>query len=195
MKICLLTILFSLNTYSQKDSVHIKGLFSLNNTYSILGQIELSNIGKPENDTRFAYAIKLRGHYFIENKIAIGIGLKYWDFYYHRDEPLLELNKPFNGELYLRYFPFRKLYLETSVLYGGFVRDSFYLNQLNWIGALGIGFETKIKGNLFLDLNYLVYYPLEKNSWVKSFGQEGIGYIGFTYYFRNNKNRLVSKPQ
>lgn len=180
-------LLNSTNLFAQRDTMHLKSQYVLNNSYTLFGQIDFSNIEGRENDTRLAYGIKLRGHKFLINKFCIGVGIKYWDFYYSKNTGL-DLDKPWNGEFYSRYYPFKAFYIESCILYGGFVRDSLFLNKTNWLGAVGIGFETRIKGNLFLELDIKAYYPIEKDSWVKKFGQEGIGFIGINYYFRKRKN-------
>ena len=165
---------------AQKDTMHLKSQFVLNNSYNMYGQIQLYDFCSPDYNTRLAYAIRLRGHYFLINKVALGAGVKYFDYYYTR-ETGLDLDKPWNGEIYAKYYPFKAWHIETSILYGGFVRDSQYLNKTNWIGSVSIGFETRLKGNFFLEVEFRTHYPLEKNSWVEYFGQQGFGIVGINY--------------
>jgi hypothetical protein len=174
--------------YAQKDTLHVKSQFVINNSYTSWGQIEFSNIGKPENNTRIAYGARLRTHTFLFKKLAFGAGIFYFDYYYSQ-ETGLDLHKPWNAEVYTRFYPLKNWYIESSVLYGGFVRDSQYLNKLNWIGEMGIGFETHLKGNFFLEVEIRSQFPLEKNSWVEFLGQWGHGLVGINYYFEKRRKK------
>lgn len=171
---------------AQKDSMHLKSQFVLNNSYNMIGRFDVSDFGTPENDTRLSYAIRLRGHYFLFNKFALGAGVKYFDYYFTQKLGL-DLDKPWNGEIYVKYYPFKAWHVETSILYGGFVLRRQFLNKTNWIGSVGIGFETRLKGNFFLELEFRAYYPLEHNSWVEYFGHFGFGFVGINYYFTRKK--------
>lgn len=189
----LLTIYFSVfilcMVTAQKDTMHLKSQFVINNSYALFGQIQLNDFFSPDYNTRLAFAIRLRGHQFLLNKFALGAGIKYFDYYYTL-ETGLDLDKPWNGEIYARYYPFKAWYVETSILYGGFVRDSQYLNKTNWIGSVSIGFETRLKGNFFLEAELRTHYPLEKNSWaVGHFGRKGFSFVGINYYFTRKKRK------
>lgn len=171
---------------SQTHEFHEKNQIVVNSSFNLAGQIDLSNFGGDQDDTRLSYYLRLRGHKFLKRKFCVGLGLNYFDFY-NKNLSLPDLKKNWNLEWYTRYYLKRKIYIEANFIYGGFARTTkaVLLNKNNLIGGLSLGFETKIKGNLFLELDLKTYYGIGANSWAGKIGTWGDGFLGLNYYLRN----------
>lgn len=181
----ILTIIFYLpfTSNGQKDTIHVGETLVLNSQFTLFGQFDTGHSIDRPNNTRFAYGAKLRAHYFVCNKFAVGVGLKYFDYYFARDS-INELNRPWNAEIYSRYYPHRNFYIEPSIIYGGYVRDSTYFNKLNFVGSFSIGYETPLNKNWYIEFEIRTNFPIERNSWSPAFGRSGNYFVGFNYYIR-----------
>lgn len=189
MKTRILLILFAVllnySSYSQKDTIHMKGQNCIGLSFDVYGKIETGGTIEDPNDTRLGYHIRLRGHHFIFNKVAFGTGVHYFDYYFSLKEKDFGFNKVWNFDIYSRYYPLKWLYIEPNLLYGGICRSpiSEYQNKNNWIGGFSIGLEIKLKNKFSIDFDAKTLFDLRKSNCFGSFGQTGFFFGGVTYFF------------
>jgi hypothetical protein len=179
--IAIYLIIFQTVGLMAQDTLHSKNRFFINTSFNIHGRIESGNtLG---NDTRLAYLTKLRVGKFISKKLLIGVGLFYFDYYFKIPQPNFNFNNVFNGDVFLRYYLFRKMYVGFNTSYGGFCESPIieYIDKNNFIGGVSLGFETKIKGNFYIDLELSKPFDwCSPNCFPKEIGY---GYLGVNYYF------------
>lgn len=187
LSILILSIGFTVFTTSsvscQRDSVLLKGQYVAGTSFSFFGIIDLSDFGKPTDITWFHYNLRLRGHRFIFNRFAAGVGINYFSYYFA--QPGYDFRKPWNAEVYLRYYPFKYVYIEPNIIYGGFVKEGSLINEnkIYLTGGLSLGFEFKIKDNIYLEFDIKAFYGISKNTWIGKFGSTGDMFLGVNYYF------------
>jgi hypothetical protein len=170
---------------SRKDTIHVRGTYFVGGAFHISGQIVT---GGPDSlrDNRLNPQLRLRGHYFLFNKVALGSGLLYSDYFYSLRKDLPRPKYKFNYELYTRYYPIKYVFIESSIIYGGYCRhrDFISLPDRKLSGMVSLGFEVMIRKRVSVEFDFKWHYD------ICSFGcferapvMPMTGYLGVNYYF------------
>jgi hypothetical protein len=195
MRTNLLLILFSIlfdsaiaqkaDSTTRKDTMHIKGAYTVSGAFHISGQIVT---GGPDSlkDNRLNPHLRLRGHYFLLNKVALGTGLLYSDYYYSIRKDLPRPKYKFNYELYTRYYPIKYVFIESSLIYGGYCRhrDFISLPDRKLSGMVSLGFEVMIRKRLSVEFDFKWHYDIcSYGCFERAPVMPMTGYLGVNYYF------------
>jgi hypothetical protein len=182
--LCESSIAQSADSVPRKDTMHVRGTYFVGGAFHIRGQIVT---GGPDSlrDNRLNPHLRLRGHYFLMNKVAIGTGLLYSDYFYSIRKDLPRPRYKFNYELYTRYYPIKYVFLESGIIYGGYCNKNFIdVPDRKLSGMLSLGFEVMIRKRVSVEFDFKWHYDIcSYGCFERAPLMPMTGYLGVNYYF------------
>lgn len=171
------------------DTIHNKGNHCVGISFNTHGQIYEAT-STVERSSWLITQVRVGGMYFLADRLAVGYGVNYFDYYRKVHLPGFKYDKPLVGELAFRYYPFkrksfRKLYFGPELMYGAFCRniDGPDFNKHILIGCFTGGLETKLYRRLYFEFEITTYSDITCTDCFSKFGRGGNGFLGLNYYF------------
>lgn len=168
-----------------RDSIYNKkGQIGLTLSGNVSGTITQ---GIDPSDHRLNYWIRLRSHYFLYKRLAIGAGLIYQDYWFSNPAERFDFDKEWNFEIFTRIYVLPRFHIGYSFLYGGVCRNRMYYEGINYnYHALTVGFEHRLNEKIYFDWE-ITNYIANKTNCLGGVGDYIRAFFGVTYYFDRGK--------